>query len=121
MISHIDKSGIGFDLEDDLKKYIDKKVGRLDKYIPRRARKAVVAEVKLRETDEKAGDKYTCEVILRLPDRKITAKESTLNMFAAVDIVEAKLKNQLKKYKDSHSAKPGGRLGLFSKLRFSKK
>lgn len=102
MISRIDKSGINLELDGDLKKYIDRKIGRLDRYMPRHARKTVHAEVKLRETGNKAGDKYTCEVVLHLPGGQVTAKESTLNMFAAVDIVEAKLKNQLKKYKDAH-------------------
>lgn len=102
MLSRIDKSGINLELDGDLKKYIDKKIGRLDKYIPRRSRYSAHAEVKLRETGNKAGDKYECEVILHLPGGQVTAIESTLNMFAAVDIVEAKLRNQLKKYKDLH-------------------
>ncbi len=102
MISRIDKSGINLELDGDLKKYIDRKIGRLDRYMPRHARKSVHVEVKLRETGNKAGDKYTCEVVLHLPGGQVAAKESTLNMFAAVDIVEAKLKNQLKKYKDAH-------------------
>ena len=102
MISRVEKSGINLELDADLKKYIDRKIGRLDRYMPRHARKTVHAEVKMRETGNKAGDKYTCEVVLHLPGGQVTAKESTLNMFAAVDIVEAKLKNQLKKYKEAH-------------------
>lgn len=104
MISRIEKSGINLELEDDVKKYIDKKIGRLDRYMPRHARKSAHAEVKLRETNDKPGDKYQCEVILHVPGGPVTAKESTLNMFAAVDIVEAKLKNQLRKYKEAHIA-----------------
>jgi putative sigma-54 modulation protein len=103
MIARIEKSGINVELGDDVKKYIDKKVGHLDRYLTRHARKSVHAEVKLREDPaNQAGDKYTCEALLHLPGTIITAKESTLNMFAAVDIVEAKLKNQLRKYKEAH-------------------
>jgi putative sigma-54 modulation protein len=102
MIARIDKTGLNLELDGDLKKYIDKKVGRLDRYMPRHARKSVHAEVKMRETGNKAGDKYLCEAVLHLPGGQVMAKESTLNMFAAVDIVEAKLKNQLKKYKVAH-------------------
>ncbi|MGD8374224.1 MAG: ribosome-associated translation inhibitor RaiA [Candidatus Woesebacteria bacterium] len=102
MISQIDKSGVNLELDSDLKKYIDKKVGRLDRFMPRQARKMVRASVKMRETSNQAGEKYVCEVILHLPGEAMTAKETTLNMFAAVDIVEAKLKNQLKKYKATH-------------------
>jgi ribosome-associated translation inhibitor RaiA len=41
---------------------------------------------------------------LHLPHETIVIKESTVNLFAAVDIAEAKLRLQLKKYKDSHSS-----------------
>lgn len=102
MISRIDKSGINLELDGDLKKYIDKKIGRLDRYMPRQARKTVYASVKMRLADNKAGEKYVCEVVLHLPDGAMVTKETTLNMYAAVDIVEAKLKNQLKKYKIAH-------------------
>lgn len=116
MISRIEKSGINLELDSDLKKYIDKKIGRLDRSMPRHARKSVHADVKLRETGSKAGDKYTCEVVLHLPGGQVTAKESTLNMFAAVDIVEAKLKNQLKKYKEIHKTHRG-RHGILSRIK----
>ena len=104
MISRIDMTGINLDLGDDIKKYITKKVGKLDKYMPRTARGSVHAEVKLRQNNDKVGNKYECEVIIHLPGGQVQAKEATLNMFAAVDIVEAKLKNQLVKYKQAHIA-----------------
>ncbi len=104
MISRIDTAGINVDLGDDIKKYINRKVGKLDKYMPRHARSSAHAEVKMRKTNDKVGNKYECEVILHLPGGPLQAKESTLNMFAALDIVEAKLKNQLVKYKQAHIA-----------------
>jgi putative sigma-54 modulation protein len=104
MIARIDTAGINMDLSDDIKKYITKKLGKLDKYMPRHARKSVHVEVKLRETNNRLGNKYECEVLLHLPSAQLQAKEATLNMFAAVDIVEAKLKNQLVKYKQAHIA-----------------
>ena len=60
------------------------------------------AEVKLKEVNRDHGNKYEAEIILNVPDKHITAKDSTVNMLAAVDIVEHKLANQLKKYKDTH-------------------
>lgn len=99
MIARIDKSGINLELDDDVVKYIDRKIGRLDRYIPRKARSSAHATVVIRDTGNQAGSKYECEVIIRVPGETITAKESTMNKFAAVDIVEAKLRNQLHKYK----------------------
>ncbi len=104
MISRIDTTGINLDLGDDIKKYIAKKIGKLDKYMPRDARKSVHISVKLRQNNDKTGNKYECEAIVHLPGGQVQAKEATLNMFAAVDIVEAKLKNQLVKYKQAHIA-----------------
>lgn len=104
MIERIEISGINLELGEDIKKYIRKKIGQIDKYVPRHARKSIHAEVKMRQTNNRLGNKYECEVILHVPDQQITAKEATLNMFAAVDIVEEKLKNQCHKYKSTHIA-----------------
>ncbi len=104
MISNIDTAGIGLDLGEDIKKYITKKIGRLDKYIPRHARKTARAQIKMRATNNKQGNKYECEVLLFLPGGELRAADATLNMFAAVDIVETKLRNQLAKYKEAHLA-----------------
>lgn len=87
-----------YDMSPDLKKYIGRKIGRLDRFLPKHARKTVHGDVKLTERATKS-DRFECEVVINLPNERLTAKESTLNMFAAVDIVEAKLKNQLLKYK----------------------
>lgn len=118
MIKQIDIAGDGIELKDDVKKYIVRKIGKLDRYIPRHARKSVHAEVKMRENGDKAGNKYECEVILHVPGEPVTAKEGTLNMFAAVDIVETKLKNQLHRYKELAVKSPRiSRERLFAQLR----
>lgn len=116
MMSHIDMSGINVDLTDDFKKYVMRKVGRMDRFLPRRARQTAHAEVKVREANEAHGNKYECEVILHVPNDTITARESTLNMFAALDIVEQKLKNQLKRYKDSQHPR-----GILTRFRHRRK
>ena len=115
MIARIDKSGINLELDADVVKYIDRKIGRLDRYIPRAARPSARAVVTIRETANRAGNKYECEVILHLPGEIITAKDATMNKFAAVDIVEAKLRNRLLKYKTTHSS--AARRGLLRRVR----
>lgn len=104
MIENIAISGIKTDVTKDLEKYVQKKIGKLDKHLKRQQRTEIRADVKLSESmSSKAGKKCTCEVILHIPGVRLTAAESTVNMFAAVDIVEAKLQNQLKKHKEKHS------------------
>ncbi len=99
--------------------YATKKIGKLDHYMPRHARESVHAEVILKEEVLKTKKNCICEVILHLPHDTITTKESTMNMYAAIDIIEAKLKNQIKKYKMTHGG-PQLHHRLINKLRRNK-
>lgn len=103
MIAKMEINGIHTEVDADLRKYVDRKIGRMDRYMPTHARKSAHAEVKLKEAKIKAKKECTCEVILHLPHDTIATKETTMNMYAAIDIVETKLKNQLKKYKEKHT------------------
>jgi putative sigma-54 modulation protein len=109
MIEAIDISGVKYELDGTTKRYVTKKVGRLDRYLPKHARKSATAEVKLKEVNRDHGNKYEAEVILNVPDKTITAKDSTVNMLAAIDIVEAKLVAQLRKYKQTTTPHIGRR------------
>lgn len=108
MITHIDITGVRYQVDDVTRKYVLKKIGRLDRFLPRHARKSAQAEVVLKEVNRANGNKYECDINLILPQKTITAKDSTMNMLAAVDIVEAKLTTQLKKYHDERTF-TGGR------------
>ncbi len=100
MITNIEITGVGtFVPDESTKKYIVKKVGRLDRLVPRHARGSMHAEVKLAEINQSHGNKYEAEVVVRVPEKTLTAKDSTMNILAAIDIVEAKIANQLRRYK----------------------
>ncbi|HUS26797.1 MAG TPA: ribosome-associated translation inhibitor RaiA [Nevskiaceae bacterium] len=103
MIQKIDINGVHSVVDDDLRKYVMKKIGKLDQYMPKHARTSAHAEIKLKESKAKDKKECTCEVALRLPQEVIMINESTINMYAAIDIAEAKLKTRLKKYKDLHA------------------
>lgn len=104
MIQKIEINGIHTEVTEDLHKYISKKIGKLDQYMSPHARQSAHAEVKLKEQKSKQRVSCTCEVIMHLPKETIATKETTVNMFAAVDVVEEKLKNQLTKYKQKHGS-----------------
>jgi ribosomal subunit interface protein len=72
----------------------------LDRKLPKHARKSAWAEAKLAQVNRDKGNKYEVEVVLHVPNKLITAHDSTMNILAATDIVEAKLTNQLRKYKE---------------------
>ncbi len=99
MITSIQTTGIAYEVDDTTRKYLMKKVGHLDRYLPRHARKSVSAEVKLEQVDHSYGNKYQAEVILHIPGKNITAHDTSANMLSAIDIVEAKVRNQLRDYK----------------------
>lgn len=103
MIERLDISGVHLQVDDDLRKYVYKKIGHLDRYIPKHSRLSAHAEVRLKESKAKDKKECTCEAVLHLPHAVVSVQESTINMYAAVDIAEAKLKSQLKKYKSLHA------------------
>lgn len=105
MIASIDVTGIKYEVSPKTLRYVTQKIGKLDRYVPTHARKSMTADVKLRQVNRDFDNKYEAEVILNVPGKVITATDTTLNMMAAIDIVESKLTVQLQKYKDSMLAK----------------
>ena len=116
MIAPIQVTGIAYEVDDKTRKYVIKRIGSLDRYLPRHARKSVSAEVKLAQVDHDYGNKYEVEVNLRVPNKLMIAKDSTSNILAAVDIVERKLQSQLREYKQSTIAHIGRR-GILSRFK----
>lgn len=103
MINTLQISGVHSHLTKKERNYILKKIGGLDKYIPKMARPSTYVEVKIK--DKKAKDKRTheCEVIMKLPKSTITSHRDSVSVIAAIDEVEENLKKQLKRYKDLHT------------------
>lgn len=119
MIQSIMISGVKYDIDERTKRYVARKIGQLDRFLPRHARKSVKAEVKLKQVNRDHGNKYEAEVILYVPNKQLTAKDSTVNMIAAIDIVEAKISNQLKKYKDANLPHTGKTRAILSRFKRS--
>src|SRR3546814_4866269 len=101
MIKKLEIAGQQTTITPELQKYVEKKIGRLDHYVARHARESVHAEVKLKETGAKDKKQFKATVVLLLPQEVLEASEKTINMFAAIAIVETKLKSQLRKYKET--------------------
>lgn len=118
MIQKFEISGVHLSVDDDLRKYATKKIGNLDKYLSKASRESAHAEVLLKVSKAKNKQSATCEVTLHLPHEVINIQETTLNLYAAIDIVEAKLKYQLQKYKELHS---NGKLNRKLFARFSRR
>jgi putative sigma-54 modulation protein len=114
MVQKLEITGEHYTVDENLRKYITRKIGRLDKYLSRHSKDSAHLEVRLKEHKSNGRKECIANVTLHLPHETINIKESTLNMYAAVDIVQAKLKHQIQRYKDLHG---GGKLHrrLFSR------
>jgi len=118
MITSIKVAGISYNIDEVTRKYVIKKIGRLDRYLPRHARKSVSVDVKIEQVNHDHGNKYQAEIIMNIPGGLITARDSTGNVLAAVDIVEAKIRAQLRDYKQANVAHIGKR-GIMSRFKQS--
>lgn len=110
MIANIEITGVAtYEPDETTKKYVRKKLGSLDRLVPRHARRSMHIEVKLADVNRPKGNKYEVEAIVSVPDKRVMAKDSTMNVLAAVDIVEAKLAAQLRRYKQELTPHVGRR------------
>ena len=100
MIEKIDISGNGYKVEDSFRKYVEKRIGKLDKYLPRGAKKDAVCKVVVTEIGKGKNDKYEISAAMELIGGKLlAARDECTNIFAGVDLVEAKLLGQIRRYK----------------------
>lgn len=116
MIDLVTLTGVKYDIDDATRRYAVKKISRLDKYMPRQARKEARADIVLSTVNRAHGNKYEVEVTITLPSKIFTANDSTVNALAAIDIVEAKLAKQLAAYKVAFKRRTGRR-ALMARLR----
>lgn len=104
MLQKFEIQGVHTTVNDKLRAYVTRKLGGLDRYIAPHNRDSAHLKVHLKEHKKKDNAHCTCEVTLHMPHQDIVIKESALNMYAAVDIIESKLKQHLQKYKETHGS-----------------
>ena len=100
MIEKIEISGNGYKVEEPFRKYVTKRIGKLDRYLPHGSKKDVVSKIVVSEIGKSKGEKYEISVAMDIPGGKvIAARDECSNVFAGVDLVEAKLLGQIRRYK----------------------
>ena len=100
MIEKIEISGNNYKISDNFRKYATKRIGKLDRYLPRGHKKSVVAKIVVKEVDRSHGNKYSISAAMELIGGKVlAAKDECSNVFAGIDIIEAKLKGQINRFK----------------------
>lgn len=120
MIKNINITCMSYDIDETTRKEVFKKLGGLDKYLPRHAVKSATMDVKLIDASKKrnhSDEKYEAEIVLSIPGEIINAKGLSGTMLLAIDAVTAKAQSQLRDYKQKNIAHIGRRgiLGRFKR------
>ena len=100
MIEKIEINGNDYKVEEPLRKYVEKRIGKLDRYLPKQAKQDIVCKVVVEGIGKAKSEKYEISVAMELTGGKmIAARDECSNVFAGVDLVEAKLLGQIRRYK----------------------
>ncbi len=118
-VLNIEISGTNYKLTDQERSYVEKKCRKLVNHMPMHSRRSAFASAKITEIDQKAENKYQCDVVLTLPDKTLVASETSPSVAAAVDEVERKLQGQIRRYKTERRNDGANKGGIVAKIKRS--
>lgn len=98
-------TGRKYEIDEELARYTKKRLGTLDKYLPRKHKVQNMHVEIFRDPSGKEDNRYKVKATLHLPEHEIVAETATMNPHAAVDIVREKLKLQIRRYKEKHATR----------------
>lgn len=94
--------GTNLALTDALEAYVEEKIGHLERY----SEEIREARVELETSTHHQTGFFRCEVNLDMPEMAVLRAESTEpDLYAAIDAVVPKLREQIEKHKGRHRAK----------------
>jgi len=88
--------GKNMEITDRLREYIEKKVGKLDRYLPTITEARVELSV---EGAKSAKDRQVAQLTVRARGTLLRAEERSADMFASIDAVVDKMYRQIVRYK----------------------
>jgi putative sigma-54 modulation protein len=88
--------GKGVEVTDRLQDYVEKKIGKLDRYLPTIGEAWVELSV---EGTKAAQDRQVCQVTVRANGTILRAEERSEDMFTSIDTVLDKMYRQIARYK----------------------
>jgi len=97
----------GIELTPAIEKYVNEKIGSLEKYLKRLDDDAIIARVEVGKTTEhhNKGKIFRAEVNLSLPCVLLRAEEIHDDLYAAIDLVSDETKRQIVDFKDKKITK----------------
>lgn len=101
--------GTNLELHEDLKEYVNEKIGGLKKFIENDNidKNSIVARVELAKTTEhhQHGDIYKAEVNLQFAKKMFRGVEESDDIYKSIDKVKDELKEMVNSYKDEKISK----------------
>jgi putative sigma-54 modulation protein len=98
----LDVKGKNLEVSDSIRKYAERKIGKLDKHVSKLARVEVELAV---EKNPSISDNQVAEATVRLKGHTLRARKATRDMKASIDELSAKLLRQVKAESDRKAAK----------------
>jgi putative sigma-54 modulation protein len=89
--------GKNMEVTEQLRQYVERKIGRLDRYLPNVDEARVELSVQKAKSSQ---DRQVVQVTMRSNSTILRAEERSADMFAAVDAVRDKLQRQMKRLKE---------------------
>ena len=99
-------SSHGIEVTDYLRQHVDKKIGKLDRYLPEISDARVDLST---ESTRSAGEVQVAQVTLRANGKYIRAEERGQDIYACIDAVLDKLYRQIARYKGKREDRWKGR------------
>ncbi len=92
----------GLDLTTDLEKYANRKLARLAKKVPRRKRAEAVCKIVFAQVRRRGKEINTCSIDFVFNSTQLRAQETTLHMYAALDIAAVHMERQIIDFAAQH-------------------
>jgi ribosomal subunit interface protein len=98
----LDIRALHFELALKERDYVAEKIGHLEKYY----KNIIGSEVGIEcDHEDNSGNTYNMKAIIKIPGKDIFVETSCRDIYAGVDILEARLKEQLLKVKEKSNPK----------------
>jgi ribosome hibernation promoting factor len=94
--------GKNLEVNDSIRKYVERKIGKLDKHVSKLARVEIELAV---EKNPSIADNQVAEATVWLKGNTLRARKATTDMKASIDELSAKLLRQVKEERDRKAAK----------------
>ncbi len=103
----VELSSRRFELTDAVRRYVERKIGKLDRYLPDiKAARVELSRVSIRSK----GDVYAAQVTAFVDRAVLRAEEVNPDLFAAIDLSAEKMHRQIERYKGKRQRRWTGRV-----------